>query len=172
MNVKPLLRNAARLGLLAIGGVVGAVAVVWVRANSDWAVVRLPSMMAPGSTQDIEYEARVYGIVAIAFGAGLLTSMWLAVAVWLRAMRRERRLIQNLEQVERQVASKRAVRLDSDAGPAKPSFEGAPPEPGGLLEGLADLDDDPLLSDAPSLPPAYYEPGDDEDDAPPEREGE
>ncbi len=150
MQLKPLLRNVATIGLIGLGGVLGAAAVVWVRSNSDWVTVRLPAEMAPGSARDVEYEARVWGIAAIAFCAGLLSTFWIALAVWLRALRRERRLARTLERLDQQVEAKRTIREDA------------------LIARHADFDDleaeDAALLVAPEELPEGYEAVDDDED--------
>ena len=156
MHLRPLLRNAARIGLLAVGGVMGAIAVVWVRANSDWATVRLPAVMAPGTAEDVEYEARVYAIVAIAFAAGVLASFWVAVAVWLRAVARERRLSQLAQRVEREVKATRELHEDvlrqREALAVPALARGGRPSP---FDEFESLDEDRLLAEASELPPGY-----------------
>lgn len=157
MGLRALLRNLTKLVLLGLGGVLGAIVVVWARANSDWATLRLPPMMVPGSNESVEYEARVYALVVLSFAAGLLASVWIALTIWVRAVRRERRLARALERLEAQVAETRGLRLGSaEPVPALPASQKADSEP--HFEDFDDIEGDSepgLISDVVRLPAGY-----------------
>jgi hypothetical protein len=164
VGIKTLLQNLTKLLLMGLGGVAGALAVIWARENSDWVTVRLPSIMAPGSGVPLEYEARVYGIVALSFCAGVLSCLWIVLAIWFRAVRRERRLAKALGQLEQQVTESRGLRLDqSEHVPALPEG-GLPPEARYDDFDELDRDSEPGLGSGESrLPPGY----EDDDEGPP-----
>jgi hypothetical protein len=152
-----------KLFLMVFGGLVGAAAVVWSGANTEWVPVRLPAVMVPGSSQAVEYEVRVYGIVGLAFAAGVGSCLWFALGVWVRSARRERRLSRVLEQVEAHMAENRRL----PGGPRRASLlpaSGDTEEP--VLQEFRDLEQEgavALLSEAQGLPDGYDEPGDDDD---------
>jgi len=150
------LRNVAKLGLVALGGVLGIIAMAWSRANAEWVAVRLPSSLIPGNTSDLEYEAQLFSVVGISFIAGVICTMWLALTVWLRAHRRERNLAKSLDQVERQIEATRALHKDVD----RPTG-GALPERALDTEGYEEFeelqagDGEELLSGPDDLPEGY-----------------
>jgi hypothetical protein len=160
VGIKSLLRNLTKLVLMGLGGVAGALAMVWARDNSDWVTIHLPSIMAPGSGTPIEYEARIYGIVAISFGAGLLSCLWIVLAIWFRAVRRERRLAKSLGQLEAQVAESRGLRLDRDA--AVPALPGGAGEPRYDDFDELDRDSEPGVLSGENRLPAGYDDCDDD----------
>jgi len=167
VGIKTLLQNLMKLVLMGMGGVAGALAVIWARDNSDWVTIRFPSIMAPGSGIPLEYEARIWGIVALSFSAGVLSCLWIVLAIWLRAVRRERRLAKALGQLEEQVAESRRFRLaEPEAVPAL--TEGSVP-PERRYDDFDELDRDSepgVLSGESRLPPGY------EDDVEEQRLGE
>jgi hypothetical protein len=163
VGIKTLLQNLTKLVLMGLGGVVGALAVIWARENSDWVTIRLPSIMAPGSALPLEYEARVYGIVALSFCAGMVSCLWIVLAIWLRAVRRERRLAKALGQLEQQVAETRGLRLAEPE--SVPALTDGEPRPEPRYDDFDELDRDSepgVLAGESRLPPGY----DDDDDEP------
>ncbi len=167
MGLQALLKNATKLLLLGLGGVLGAAVMVWAWANDAWVTINLPSVLVPGSEAPIEYEAKVWGVVALSFGGGALSCLWIAIYVWFRSVRRERRLSRILEQVEAKMKlSDELEGVDFDDSLALP--EANLPEKGRRLSKLEVLDDDTadlFLSGSAGLPRAYDDP---EDDEPPE----
>ena len=156
-------RNLMKLFLMVFGGLLGAAAVVWSGANTDWAPIRLPAVMVPGSSQPVVYEVRVYGIVGLAFAAGVASCLWFSLGVWIRSARRERRLSRVLEQVEVQMAENRRLPVGPSAGGLLPAA-GDAEEP--VLQEFRDLEQEgavALLSEAQGLPDGYDEPGTDDD---------
>jgi hypothetical protein len=157
VGLRSLLRNLTKLVLMGLGGVLGALVVVWARANSDWATIRLPAVMVPGSSQPVEYEAMVYAVVALSFAAGVFASFWIVLAVWIRAVRRERRLASSLERLETQVAETRGFHLNQDRTlPALPKPNERRNEQ--AYEDFDELEQDSmhgLLSDTTQLPEGY-----------------
>ncbi len=165
MSLRTLVRNATKLILMGLGGVLGAAVMVWARANSDWVTIRIPSVMVPGSGDPLEYEAKVWGMVALSFACGVLSCFWIALAVWLRAVRRERRLARALEHFEEQIRESRELYLpDAEDELALP-----PPARPWNDRPLSDLDDvdhdeeEDLLTGANGLPSGYDEPDDDDE---------
>lgn len=159
MGLQALLKNATKLVLMGLGGVLGAAVMVWARANSDWVTIRIPSVMVPGSGEPIEYEAQVWGIVALSFAGGVLSCIWIALAVWLRSVQRERRLARVLEQVEEQIrASRTPGLLGSDEALALPASR---PSWRDLslreFDELDPEDDHELLANESDLPEGYDE---------------
>lgn len=163
MGIKALLQNLTKLLLMGLGGVAGALAVIWARENSDWVTIRLPAIMAPGSGVPLEYEARTYGIVALSFCAGVLSCLWVVFAIWLRAVRRERRLAKALGQLEQQVAESRGLRL-AGPEPVPALTDGSvPPEPRYADFDELDRDSEPgVLAGESRLPPGYEDDDSDE----------
>lgn len=145
---------------MGLGGVLGALVVIWAGANDEWATVRMPAVMIPGSQQPVEYEARVYALVAISFFTGVMASLGIALTIWVRSVRRERRLARALERLEAQVAETRGLHLHSsnqDLLEAK----GSKRDP--HYEDFDELEQDSiqgLLSDSIRLPEGYDDPED------------
>jgi hypothetical protein len=164
--LRALLQNVARLLVLAVAGVLGALVVVWARANTEWAPVNVPAVMAPGQARPLEYEARIYAIVGVSYLAGVVTCVWLALAVWVRAVRRERRLARALERLEAQIDAGRPPAASSrPIDPLAPLAGHVPSLPAPRTAAtLADGVDRGLLSDAPRLPAGYDDLDDDDDD--------
>lgn len=173
MGLKALIRTLTKLVLIGVGGVLGALAVVWAGDNSDWVTIRLPSMMALGADRAVEYEARLYGVVALAFLAGVLSCFWVALAIWARALRRERRLSKVLERLEAQVKATRELHLsEQDQTPALAASNQL--EKDEHFEDFEELDQDSepeLLSDTSLLPEGYDEPDDEFADVDDRKEG-
>lgn len=174
MGLKALIRTLTKLVLIAVGGVLGALAVVWAGDNSDWVTIRLPAMMVPGSGRAVEYEAKLYGVVALAFTAGVLSCFWIALAIWARAVRRERRLSKVLERLEAQVKATRELHLsEQNKTPALAAPSVVVKEE--HFEDFEELDQDSepeLLSDTSQLPEGYDEPDDEFSDLNDRKEGE
>jgi hypothetical protein len=168
VSFQALVKNATKLFLMGLGGVLGAAAMVWARVNSDWITIRIPGVMVPGSDQPLEYEARVWGVVALAFATGVLTCCWLVIAVWLRSVRRERRLARVLEQVEAKMRLRGVRDLASfDETLALPSSGAA--KRGGAIRDFEELehDEDAIPRGSNGLPSMYDDPDDGEpDDSP------
>ncbi len=165
MGLQALLKNATKLLLMGLGGVLGAAVMVWAWANDTWVTISIPSVLVPGSELPLEYEAKVWGVVALAFAGGALSCIWIALYVWVRSMRRERRLARILEQVEEKM--KLADELGGvglDDALALPETTDEPSQQRRLskLEVLEDDDDDLFLSGSAGLPRAYDDPEDDD----------
>jgi hypothetical protein len=173
VGLKALIRTLTKLVLIAVGGVLGALAVVWAGDNSSWVTIRLPAMMVPGAGRAIEYEARLYGVVALSFSAGVLSCFWIALAIWARAVRRERRLSKVLERLEAQVKATRELHLsEEDQAPALAASNRSEKED--RFEDFEELDQDDepeLISDTSQLPEGYDEPEDEFEDPGDQREG-
>lgn len=160
MGLRALLKNLTKLVLMGLGVVLGVLIVIWSRSNADWVVIRFPDIMSLGSSEDIEYEARLYGIVALSFSAGVLSCLWFALAIWIRAVRRERRLAKVLEDVEAQVAETQKLHFAPEQSiKSLPS----PGENSANFEDFDEIDEDNetrLISDTSRLPEGYDELGD------------